>query len=602
MKIHKFLCTFMLTYILCATSVYAGVIGEVLHTDIGTLIDDSPIESYNINDYTYVVAEDLEKYGFDVVWNGDARTLSIYRNIHKGYEIALHKEKINIKKSDIPMRKHYCDVYETDIKTYLDGKEIDAFNVDGRTMIQVDHLAQYGEFYYDDSRRMVEIRIMKPTFERELNNTENKVSTVVSFYPGKYKTDVDYLGVVNQNGEPDGIGKVSYRDQNITTYSRWKGYVEQGNKYSELVNYQGISARVYGNHIEGKKDTTINIYGTGDNPYNMVCTHRYEVSPSYSRDCEYDDSFLYGFRVTGQVYYDKDGSAINYTNGKKVKFEGVMADKRFSQIAYVKTADGNVYAAGYSGATEDTGWETTGLEYKVFTKTNVNDFPKSPVEPLTPKYPKQFSAADAGAYNRIFSRSVYGDVYYERRKGIWSELRIDQSDKLDLSNAVKVFDNAKYVNIQLEDVGTVTGTAYIPYFYVVDNNNVLWHWNYEYYGQDQIGNIYDENNGYIVYGRVEYIKEPIKISENVVKAFGTEEKHLLKKDGRVVKLTDRGEETILTNVKDMDADMFGQNFIALKNDGTVWTWGKNQNGQCGVGHTDHVWQPMEIKEVYEMIN
>ena len=49
----------------------------------------------------------------------------------------------------------------------------------------------------------------------------------------------------------------------------------------------------------------------------------------------------------------------------------------------------------------------------------------------------------------------------------------------------------------------------------------------------------------------------------------------------------------------MDSDMFGENFIALKYDGTVWTWGRNQNGQCGVGHTDYVWQPTEIREVYE---
>ena len=594
MKIRKFLLTFTFVVMLCVTNAYASVIREVLYTDIGTLIDDSPIESYNINDYTYVVAEDLEKYGFDVVWDGKARTLSIYRNVHKSYEIALDKRGINITKSSIPMRKHYCDVYDTDIKTYLDGKEIEAFNVDGRTMIQVDHLAQYGEFNYDDTKRLVEIRIMKPSFMKRLENEENKIDTVVGFYPAKYKINVEYLGVVDELGVPDGIGRVFYKEEGTTIYSVWKNYIEQGNKYAEIDNFGGISARVYGNHIEGKKDTTINIYGTGKDPYNMDCTHRYEVCQSYSRDGDYDDSYLYGFRVTHEEYYDKDGALINYTNGKKLKFSDIMSDKRFAQIAYVKTEDGEIYAAGYSGATEDTGWESTGNPYKVFTKTNVKSFPN----PYPETAANQYCSADAGAYNRVLRR-YYNNVYYQRYDGIWSEIHKDQTDKLDLSSRVKVFDYANFVNLQLEDVGVVTGTAYIPYFYVVDGDDVLWHWNYEYYNQEQVGNEYDENNGYIAYGRIEYVKEPVKIAENVLKAFGTEEKYLLKKDGRVVKITDKGEETVLENVKDMDSDMFGENFIALKYDGTVWTWGRNQNGQCGVGHTDYVWQPTEIREVYE---
>ena len=41
-------------------------IGWVLHTDIIAYINDTPIRSYNIGGYTYVIAEDLIGYGFDV--------------------------------------------------------------------------------------------------------------------------------------------------------------------------------------------------------------------------------------------------------------------------------------------------------------------------------------------------------------------------------------------------------------------------------------------------------------------------------------------------------------------------------------------------------
>ena len=50
-------------------------IGNVLYTDIVTYIDGYAIRSYNINGYTYIVAEDLLMYGFSVVWNGAAKTL-----------------------------------------------------------------------------------------------------------------------------------------------------------------------------------------------------------------------------------------------------------------------------------------------------------------------------------------------------------------------------------------------------------------------------------------------------------------------------------------------------------------------------------------------
>lgn len=584
---------------MCVTSVSAEIIGEVLCTDIGALIDDSPVESYNIKDYTYLVAEDLENYGFDVVWDGKTRTLQISHNVRKGYEIALSKEKINIKKSDIPMRKHYAYVYSTDIRTFLDGKEIDACNIDGRTLIQVDNLTQYGEFYYNDERRMVELRIMKPSFEYGIKIAENKVETMVDFYPGKYRQQMECMGLVDENGNPFGIGKVSAPGEGYDiTFAYWNGYEKQDTYYAEKKEINNKSARHYGCYKGRLGDTVISIFGEGENPYTMTCTERYEYDGRVSRNGIYDSSYLYGFYISDETFYDEEGMTVNYGDGQEKKFSEVMADKRFAQIAYVKTADGKVYAAGIGGATEDTGWESSENFYKVFVRTNNDDFPEPPFKPMVSGY-ATFSAADAGAYNRIISLNGKGEVFYERYPGIWSELRVDQSDKLNMSEPVKVFENAKYVNIQLEDSGIVTDTAYIPYFYVIDRENNLWHWNYEYYNQKEIGNGYDENNGYIAYGRVEYIKKPELIAGNVKKVFGTEEKILFKTDGTVVRITKSGEEPLLDNVADMDADMFGLNFIAVKTDGSLWTWGKNQNGQCGVGHTDYVWKPTEISRVYE---
>lgn len=40
--------------------------GWVLYTNIVAYIDDVPIRSYNIDGYTYIVAEDLQEYGYEV--------------------------------------------------------------------------------------------------------------------------------------------------------------------------------------------------------------------------------------------------------------------------------------------------------------------------------------------------------------------------------------------------------------------------------------------------------------------------------------------------------------------------------------------------------
>jgi hypothetical protein len=156
--------------LLLGTCVHAEIIGEVLSTDIGTLIDFEPIKSYNINDYTYIKAEDLRDYGFNVDWNEKARSLSITRNHEADRKICMSKEDINVKKNDIEQRKHVYYVYSTDIKTYLEGEEITAYNVDGETLIQVDYLQKFGNFTYSDEERMVYIDILRTELDRAYEN------------------------------------------------------------------------------------------------------------------------------------------------------------------------------------------------------------------------------------------------------------------------------------------------------------------------------------------------------------------------------------------------------------------------------------------------
>ena len=53
------------------------IVGSYVNTDIVAYINGYPINSYNINGWTGIVAEDLSNYGFNVYWQPEERTLSV---------------------------------------------------------------------------------------------------------------------------------------------------------------------------------------------------------------------------------------------------------------------------------------------------------------------------------------------------------------------------------------------------------------------------------------------------------------------------------------------------------------------------------------------
>ena len=129
--------------LLAVLPIYADtVIDYVLYTDIRTYINDIEITSYNIKGNTAVVVEDLANYGFDVAWNGAARTLKVVRNTGKAITGSAVTSTSGGRVGDRAM-----PVYATDIKTFLDGVETESYNVGGRTIVFVDNLAA---LYADD--------------------------------------------------------------------------------------------------------------------------------------------------------------------------------------------------------------------------------------------------------------------------------------------------------------------------------------------------------------------------------------------------------------------------------------------------------------------
>ncbi len=119
------------------------VLGVVRYTQIVAYIDGYPIRSYNINDNTYIVVEDLSQYGFGVVWDGATGKLHIseqrtaapadYTTTYKAP--AITQAMIN---SEIAM-----NYYETKVTTWVGPNQITGYNIGGFTCICMDDLARF---------------------------------------------------------------------------------------------------------------------------------------------------------------------------------------------------------------------------------------------------------------------------------------------------------------------------------------------------------------------------------------------------------------------------------------------------------------------------
>lgn len=133
----------------------SNIVGKTVYTDIIASINDYNVESYNINGYTCVVAEDLRNYGFDVEWKQEEFALYITRANTNAVQATYIAPKIS--ESRIGIKAH--DLYRTDVKTYINGKQVTSYNINGKTIVHFDDLGVFGEINYNDTNRRLDIDI-----------------------------------------------------------------------------------------------------------------------------------------------------------------------------------------------------------------------------------------------------------------------------------------------------------------------------------------------------------------------------------------------------------------------------------------------------------
>ena len=133
-------------------------VGQAFYTDIVTYINHYAIPSWIVNGYPMVAVEDLNKYGFDVLWDSANRSLRIFRNSNMyPNPIPVYLPK------DSQLGTKQCDVYASAIKVYINDYEyqIQGFSgITGYTFIYVGDLTALGAtMYYISENKAVNIWI-----------------------------------------------------------------------------------------------------------------------------------------------------------------------------------------------------------------------------------------------------------------------------------------------------------------------------------------------------------------------------------------------------------------------------------------------------------
>ncbi len=189
----KFLFLFLtLVLCVCAVQVFADDAKYAEISEYEVYIDYTPIDSYIINNLTYIKVEELTNYGFTVEFDEASQSYNVSRIKFATpiYTREMWKEEISMKTDG--------KTESSNVKVYLDGQLANSYCVSEKILVQFDELQKYGEVVWDDYYGKMNVYIFREEMQKELDNAENVVEIQIG--EGIYK------GQVDENNQPHGIG------------------------------------------------------------------------------------------------------------------------------------------------------------------------------------------------------------------------------------------------------------------------------------------------------------------------------------------------------------------------------------------------------------
>ncbi len=214
-KIASLILSVMMLFSLTAQAKIGDKAGVALNTDIVAYVNNYAIPSFAVNGTSCVVAEDLRNFGFDVIWDGIARSLTINRNSYTTVNPMSFSK-------DAKTGSFFANVLETDIVVYAGGERITSYAMNGYTMIPVEELTMFGVVNWVEGERALKLWVdglhMRETMQPvekyvepapTVTQTSNSNPTADGYYYRTPKGTKYHL-------DPNCGGKNSYRTTNIS--------------------------------------------------------------------------------------------------------------------------------------------------------------------------------------------------------------------------------------------------------------------------------------------------------------------------------------------------------------------------------------------------
>ncbi len=339
-----------LLLLFCATGAYAAngdIIGAIYSTDIIADINNVPVESYSLNGKTAIILEDLAQHGANVVYNDAARTLIVNTADMTDFKV---KE---IKRGTVGSIVGY--IYESDIKVYLNGFEINAFSLNGKMAAAIEEIgcdnaysSYNAKYVWNGAKRTISLHWLTENF---LGQLSQKLSGSECGY--MFVLDGNQLTVtVDKFSKSLGFSTCSYENGPVYCDGMEVGYCFKSYKASFSEN--GMETDFLNNAIYIDWDKMLAILSTKEKTppdYNEIMQYietRYiPVGNVIDRIDTENYSFVYISIATTRgatqvmLYAGKDGTFINYAdNFKSVSlhgnkfFDNLVIDKENEKVYF----------------------------------------------------------------------------------------------------------------------------------------------------------------------------------------------------------------------------------------------------------------------------
>ena len=351
----KILITLLLTFAMLYTAVFAAqgdVCGTIYSTDIRTCINGVWVDSYNIGGRTVVVIEDItEQYEY----SDELRTLILS-------ELNPQFLRSSEKNSDIDLGVPVGSIFETDIRTFFRGRELQGYSLNGKMAVVVEELGGDGEFsdiggsysWNESDRTLIlesayrypyEIRTLLEDRHYNMILTENNGVFEASFEAAPlcggeilYNTEIRDNSMVNVQYEGENIGYICrFAEGRILSDENQKQFFVAGawqaptdyfltDKLKSIIHSQPHVAITYidwQNYFENQTLATINDSFETDEYVFLYITFAHthggtdaliKLSKTDNYRLDFDDDFesvsLYGQKAFENVTIDREAEKV----------------------------------------------------------------------------------------------------------------------------------------------------------------------------------------------------------------------------------------------------------------------------------------------------